>query len=84
MRVSFILLLFIVGCSLKPKVKEEVIGLQNLKTECDNLQIELESLGAKKWTKVIDNKVKQCKDHGFWRRKDFKKAVKDFTEGLDE
>ena len=67
------------GCSLKPKVKEEVKSLQTLKTECDNLQIELESLGAKKWTKVIDEKVKTCKDHGFWSTKPFK-APKDFLD----
>ena len=74
-------LMFAVGCSLKPKVKEEVKTLQSLKTECDNLQIELESLGAKKWTKVIDNKVKQCKDHGFWQRKK-RKPIKTFTDDL--
>lgn len=73
---SSLLIIMIVGvmisafaCSLKPKVKEEVKSLSTLKTECDNLQIELESLGAKKWTKVIDDKVKQCKDHGFWEEK---------------
>lgn len=59
------------GCTLKPKVKEEVKSLQTLKTECDNLQVELESLQAKKFTKVIDEKIKQCKDHGFW---EFKKS----------
>lgn len=49
-------------------VKEEVKGLQTLKTECENLQLELESLGATKWTKTIDDKVKTCKDHGFWEK----------------
>lgn len=81
---AILLIFFIVcGCAMmKPKVKEEVKGLQNLKTECDNLQIELESIGAKKWTKIIDDKVKQCKDHGFWQIQ--KPKVKSFTEDLND
>lgn len=58
-------------------VKEEVKSLSQLKTECDNLQIELESLGAKKWTKGIDAKVKACKDHGFWAAR-----LKNFDAGF--
>ena len=75
-----LIMLFVSGCVLKPKVKEELKSLQQLKTECDNLQVELESLGAKKWTKVIDDKVKACKDHGFWEFK--KRKMNDFTDGL--
>lgn len=80
MKYLISIILLVSGCTLKPKVKEEVKSLQNLKTECDNLQVELEAIGAKKWTKVIDDKVKACKDHGFW---EFRKSkVRDFTEGL--
>jgi hypothetical protein len=61
-------------------VKEEVKSLQALKAECDNLQVELESLGAKKWTKIIDDKVKTCKNHGFWEFK--KRKINTFTDGL--
>ena len=71
---------FVLGATCSKNVKKEVKSLQQLKTECDNLQIELESLGAKKWTKVIDGKVKQCKDHGFWQRK--KRKINTFTDGL--
>lgn len=72
--------LFVLGATCQKNVKEEVKGLSQLKTECDNLQVELDSLGAKKWTKVIDAKVKECKDHGFWEFK--KRKIRDFTEGL--
>lgn len=72
--------LFVLGATCSKDVKKEVKSLQSLKTECDNLQLELESLGAKKWTKVIDEKVKACKDHGFWTTK--KREYKSFTEGL--
>jgi hypothetical protein len=68
MKYLIILLFIVAGCSLKPKVKEEVKTLGMLKTECDNLQVELEALQAKKFTKVIDDKIKQCKDHGFWQK----------------
>lgn len=79
--VVFIFCFFIfLGATCSKQVKEEVKGLQSLKTECDNLQIELESLQAKKFTKVIDEKIKQCSDHGFWERK--RPKIKDFTEGL--
>ena len=65
--------------AFKPKVKEELKGLQGLKTECENLQIELDGLAAKKWTKIIDEKVKQCKDHGFWENKP-RKPINTFLE----
>ena len=61
--------------------KEDVKELNNLKVECENLSLDLESLGAKKWTKVIDAKVKECKDHGFWPKKK-RKPIKDFTDDL--
>lgn len=82
MKHIVIIAMLIGGCvAFKPKVKEEVKGLQNLKTECDNLQLELETLGAKKWTKIIDTKVKQCKDHGFWSKP--KRRINTYTEGLE-
>lgn len=60
-------------------VKEEIKGLQSLKVECENTQLELESIGAKKWPKTIADKVKQCKDHGFgeW---DTRKKKNSFSE----
>lgn len=62
-------------------VKEELKGLQTLRAECENLQLELDSLGAKKWTKTIDTKVKECKDHGFWAKAKRKK-IDIYMDGL--
>lgn len=72
--------ILIMGASCS--VKEEVKTLQVLKTDCENLQLELDSLGAKKWTKVINEKVKQCKDHGFWERKK-RQPIKTYMEGIE-
>lgn len=76
----FMIMLFsaflVFGMSRKPK--EDLQDLNKLKTECENLQVDLDSLGAKKWTKVIDAKVKECKDHGFWEFK--KRKINTFTE----
>lgn len=79
--ILIVSVVFIMGASCL-SVKEEVKGLQSLKTQCENLQIELDSLGAKKWTKVIDEKVKECKDHGFWEPEK-RKPIKTYMEGLE-
>jgi len=81
MRLLLILLFCcpLTACAMGRTVKGSVKDLQTLKTECDNLQIELDSLGAKKWTKVIDNKVKACKDHGFWPKKQ-RRPIKTFLD----
>ena len=54
-------------------VKKELKALQDLKAECENLEVELGGLGAEKLTPVIDKKVSQCTEHGFWLKKVKKK-----------
>ena len=41
-------------------MKKELKALQDLKAECENLEVELGGLGAEKLTPVIDKKVSQC------------------------
>lgn len=80
--IKYIFLVLLVGCS----VKQELNGLQELKQECGDLELELASLKASKWTEVIDKKVSQCNEHGFWSGKlerqrderETKKVLEDF------
>jgi len=70
-----------VSCS----VKQELSGLQELKIECDALELELASLKAKKWTDIIDKKTDQCREHGFWSGKlDKARRKTEREELLDE
>lgn len=75
--------LLVMGASCS--VKSELKDLQELKTECDSLEIELASLKARKWTKVIDERADKCREHGFWSGKlDKKKRKTERKELLDE
>ena len=75
-----ILILFLVGCS----VKQELSGLQTLKQECGDLELELASLKAKKWTDTIDKKADSCREHGFWSGKLDKQRAKSTRQELVE
>lgn len=81
--MKYLIVLFLLaGCStFKPKVKDEVKKLQLLQSECQQLQDSLDDLGAKKWTKTIDEKVKACKAHGFWEFK--KRKIKTYMDGIE-
>lgn len=63
--------LFLMGASCT--VKRSLNTLQTLKTDCEELEVELGGLGAEKLTPVIDKKVEQCSTHGFWSKKVKKK-----------
>lgn len=71
----------IAGCSVTSELK----GLQELKAECDALELELAGLKAKKWTEVIDKRADRCREHGFWTGKlDEAKRKTERQELMDE
>ena len=62
-------------------VKDDIKNLQKKKIECENLQPELESLDSKKYTKTINDAIKDCEDHGFWE-KPKRKKINTYMDGL--
>ena len=80
MKGLLIMVTLIAGCSVTSELK----GLQELKAECDALELELAGLKAKKWTEVIDKKVAQCDEHGFMSGKLKKQRRKTEREELME
>ena len=57
-----LILLLATGCSVKSAIKDQV----ELKDECLMLKPELDALGSKKLPSVVQAKVKDCEDHGFY------------------
>lgn len=71
-RLGFLLLLSVGVSASTCTVKDDIKDLQKMKAECESLQPELEALGSRKFTKKIDDAIKDCKAHGFWEHKNKK------------
>jgi len=78
MKSLLIMVTLIAGCSVTSELKD----LQDLKTECGEIEMELAGLKAKKWTELIDKKVAKCDEHGFMSGKLKKQRRKTEREEL--
>lgn len=79
-KTMMMLLTVLLSLGATCSVDQEVKGLQELKDKCESLELELAGLKAKKWTKLIDEKMAECEDHGFLKPKPKRKYKKGLTE----